>query len=171
MQASVRLESLPFDSARTYLYASLFIIGNMLLPQMCHLLPQGGNVWLPIYFFTLTGAYCYGWRVGLLTAVASPLVNSVLFGMPGVAVLPAIMLKSVLLAVIAGLAASRFRRVSIALLAGVVLVYQVLGTLGEWAIIGDFKAACADFRLGVPGMLAQIAGGWIVINKIIKRQS
>ena len=98
---TVKLYALQYNSAKTYLVAALFILGNIVLPQLCHLIPQGGVTWLPIYFFTLVGAYKYGWRVGLLTALASPLVNSLLFGMPAVASLPAILLKSVLLAVAA----------------------------------------------------------------------
>ncbi len=95
---AVKLYSLDYRDAKTYLAAALFVAGNILLPQICHSVPQGGLRWLPIYFFTLVGAYKYGWRVGLLTAVLSPLVNSALFGMPAAAALPAILLKSVLLA-------------------------------------------------------------------------
>ena len=105
---AVKLYSLDYRDAKTYLAAALFVAGNIVLPQICHLVPQGGLRWLPIYFFTLVGAYKYGWRVGLLTAVLSPLVNSALFGMPAAAALPAILLKSVLLAAAAGFAARRF---------------------------------------------------------------
>ena len=94
---TVKLYSLNYGNVRTYLAASLFIVGNILFPQFFHLIPQGGITWLPIYFFTLIGAYKYGWKVGLLTAVLSPIINSLLFGMPMPAVLPAILLKSVLL--------------------------------------------------------------------------
>lgn len=80
---TVRLYSLGYGQAKTYWTAFLFVAGNVLLPQLCHLFPLGGVRWLPIYFFTLVGAYKYGWRVGLLTAVASPWLNSALFGMPG----------------------------------------------------------------------------------------
>lgn len=86
---------------------------------------------LPIYFFTLVGAYKYGWRTGLLTALASPLVNAALFGMPAVTALPAILAKSALLAGAAGYAARRFNRVSVALLAAVVLFYQIVGSAGN----------------------------------------
>ena len=123
----------------------------------------------PIYFFTLIGAYKYGWRVGLLTAIVSPLANALLFGMPAVAVLPAILLKSCLLAGMAGWAASRFRKASLWMLAGVVLGYQTAGTLGEWAMLGDFHAAVQDFRLGLPGMLLQVFGGWLFINRLIRK--
>lgn len=123
----------------------------------------------PIYFFTLIGAYKYGWRVGLLTAIVSPLANAWLFGMPAVAVLPAILLKSCLQAGMAGWAASRFRKASLWMLAGVVLGYQTAGTLGEWAMLGDFHAAVQDFRLGLPGMLLQVFGGWLFINRLIRK--
>ena len=94
---AVKLYSTGYREAKTYLAAALFVAGNIVLPQICHLVPQGGLRWLPIYFFTLVGAYKYGWRVGLLTALLSPVVNSALFGMPAAAMLPVILLKSVLL--------------------------------------------------------------------------
>ena len=82
MSATVKLYSLNLSNVRTYLFAALFIIGNMLFPQLAHLIPGGGLMLLPIYFFTLIGAYKYGIHVGILTAVLSPVVNSLLFGMP-----------------------------------------------------------------------------------------
>lgn len=166
---TVKLYSLEYTNAKTYLAAALFVAGNIALPQLCHLVSLGGPTWLPIYFFTLVGAYKYGWRVGLLTAIASPLVNSALFGMPAVAVLPAILLKSVVLSLTAGFAATRFRQASIPLLVTVVLGYQVLGSLGEWALVGSFYAAAQDFRIGLPGMLIQIFGGWAFINFLIRK--
>ena len=166
---TVKLYSLRYDDVRTYIAAALFVLGNIALPQLCHMIPNGGRMLLPIYFFTLVAAYKYGWRAGLLTAVASPVVNSLLFGMPPAAALPAILLKSVLLAVIAGTIAFRTRKASLWMLALAVLGYQVIGTLGEWAIVGNLYAAAQDFRIGVPGMLLQIIGGWAVINWLIRR--
>jgi hypothetical protein len=169
MQTTIKLYALPYSNAKTYLAAFLFVLGNLVMPQLFHLIPQGGIRWLPIYFFTLVGAYKYGWKVGLLTAVLSPLANSALFGMPDVAVLPAILLKSVLLAIAAGYAASHFKKASLGLLVGVVLAYQFVGTLGEWVVNGSFWLAIQDFRIGVPGMLLQIFGGWVFINKILDK--
>ena len=94
----VKLYSLNYSEIRTYLFGLLFVAGNIILPQCCHLIPQGGLTWLPIYFFTLIGAYKFGWKVGLLTAFLSPLVNSFAFGMPAAAMLPGILLKSCVLA-------------------------------------------------------------------------
>lgn len=161
---TVKLYSLDYSNARTYFIAALFIAGNLVLPQLFHLIPQGGITWLPIYFFTLIGAYKFGWKVGLLTAIISPFINSLLFGMPVPAVLPAIMLKSVLLTAAAGWAAHRFNRISLPILLAVVLFYQVAGTLGEWALTGSFFLAMQDFRIGVPGMGLQVIGGYLLLK-------
>lgn len=164
-QSTVKLYSYGYNEARTYWLAVLFAIGNLVLPQLFHLVPNGGMTWLPIYFFTLVGAFKYGWRVGLLTAIASPLVNSVLFGMPAMSVLPAILTKSLLLAIGAGVAAQRAKTVSLAILAGVVVFYQLFGSLAEWAFTGSLAAALQDVRMGLPGMAMQIIGGYAVIKR------
>lgn len=169
MQATYKLHSLPFNSIATYMAAALFVIGNLVLPQLFHMVPDGGRIWLPIYFFTLVGAYKYGWRVGVLTALISPIANSLLFGMPMAAALPAIMIKSLLLAIVAGYVAQRSLKASLGMLALVVVAYQFVGTIGEWILKGDLFVACQDFRLGIPGMLLQILGGWVVINYIIRK--
>ena len=144
-------------------------MGNIALPPLFHLVPQGGVTWLPIYFFTLVGAYKYGWKTGLLTAVVSPLVNSLMFGMPVWGALPAILLKSVLLAGAAGYAAHRWQKVSLPLMLAVVLSYQVIGTLGEWLMKGSFYDAVQDFRIGVPGMLLQVFGGYLFVKYLMRK--
>lgn len=168
MENSVKLYSLSYRNVMTYATALLFVLGNIVMPQLFHLVPQGGVTWLPIYFFTLVGAYKYGWKVGLLTAVLSPLVNSFLFGMPALPVLPAILVKSVLLAAGAGYAARRFKKVSLLLFLSVVLFYQVFGTLAEWAMSGSFYAALQDFRIGILGILLQIFGGYLFVKYLIR---
>ena len=70
---------------------------------------------------------------------------------------------------VAGYAASHFRKASPGPLLGVVLAYQLVGTLGEWATKGDSWLAAQDFRIGIPGMLLQIFGSWLFINRIIRK--
>lgn len=164
-QSTVKLYSYGYNEARTYMFAVLFAIGNLVLPQLFHLVPNGGMTWLPIYFFTLVGAFKYGWRVGLLTAIASPLANSLLFGMPAMSVLPAILTKSALLAIGAGFAAQRTKTVSLPILAGVVVFYQLFGSLAELAYTSSLAAALQDVRMGLPGMALQIIGGYAVIKR------
>jgi hypothetical protein len=167
---TLNLYSFSYREIKTYLVALLFTAGNIVFPQLCHLMPNGGFIFLPIYFFTLIAAYKYGWKVGLFTAIFSPVLNHLLSGMPALAVLPAILLKSGLLAIAAGLAASYFKRISIPILLAVVLSYQAVGTLGEWLISGSFYVATQDFRMAIPGMLLQVFGGYLFIKYIMKNR-
>ena len=169
METNVKLYSLGLKQTRTYLLALVFVVGNVVLPQLCHLIPQGGLILLPIYFFTLVGAYKYGLRLGLLTAVLSPVVNHLLFGMPAAGVLPILLIKSSLLAVAAAVVASRSGKVTIPLLLLVVLSYQFVGGLVEWAVTGSLAAALQDFRLGLPGLAVQVLGGYVVLRWLMKK--
>lgn len=166
---SIKLYALNFTQAKTYVVAALFILGNIALPQLCHLVPQGGMILLPIYFFTLIGAYKYGWKVGLMTAVLSPIINHLLFGMPAAAVLAPILVKSTILALTAGYVAHNFQKTTITLLALVVFIYQIAGGLFEWAWTGSLAAALQDFRLGLAGMALQIFGGYAFIKYLIRK--
>ena len=166
---AIRLYSLGWREMRTYLFALLFIAGNIVLPQLCHLIPQGGLMLLPIYFFTLIAAYKFGFRVGLLTAVLSPLVNSVLFGMPPAAALPIIVIKGMLLAGAAAWMANHSKGASLLAIIGVVLAYQLFGGLIEWAMTGEIAKAMQDWKLGYPGMILQAFGGWLALNYLLRK--
>lgn len=167
---TIALQSLGVREAKTYLMAAIFIAGNIVLPQLCHLFPQGGLILLPIYFFTLIAAYRYGIAVGLLTALGSPLANSLLFGMPPAAMVPIILVKGTLLALAASFAGSRARRASILAVAAVVVAYQALGTAAEWLMSGSAAQALQDIRLGYPGMLLQIVGGYLALRYLYSRR-
>ena len=164
-----KCHSLGYTQEKTYFIVTAFVMGNILLPQLVHTIPQGGFIFLPIYFFTLIAAYKYGWKAGLLTAILSPIINYLAFNMPPLAVLPSILVKSVFLALTAALTASNLKRISIPILTGVVTAYQVFGTFAEWILTGNFFTAVQDFRLGIPGMLLQIFGGYFIISYLLRK--
>lgn len=164
MDRTLKLYSLGFSDVKTYIFAALFITGNLLLPQLCHLTGTGGVTWLPIYFFTLIGAYKYGIKVGIITAVTSPLANYLLFGMPPEGALAGIMVKSLCLAVIAGIVAARYKKITLPLILAVVAGYQILGTIFEWAVLKNFYLAVQDLRIGLPGIIFQVIGGYLFLK-------
>jgi len=162
------VERLSFRETRTYLLSALFVAGNIIMPQLCHLVPGGGLRWLPIYFFTLVAAYRFGLTAGLLTAVCSPIVNNLAFGMPPAPMLPIILVKSTLLAVAAATIAGKAKKASLWAVAVAVLAYQSVGFVAEWLMTGSLDAALQDLKIGWPGMLLQVFGGWLV-TILIKR--
>ena len=148
------------------MWAAVFVACNLVLPQVFHLIPQGGIIFAPLSLVILAGAYKFGWKTGLLAALLSPLVNHLLTGMPSIEVMPVMTLKLTVLALVAGLAAQHFKIVSLPLLIGVVLVSQAIGCLGEFIITGGIDATIADFTVGWPGLLLQVFGAWLILKYI-----
>ena len=168
MESSINLYSLKVTEFKTYLFAALFVVGNVLFPQLCHLIPMGGMILLPIYFFTLIAAYKFGFLTGLLTAVASPIVNHLLFGMPASEMMPIILIKSTLMATAAAFLAYRTKEIKIQNVLLVVLFYQGIGLIAEFILTNSFSAALQDISVGFPGILLQIVGGFFCLKAISK---
>lgn len=172
MSTAVLARPLAFADYRSYAWALAFAAGNVILPQLVHALPSswgGGPVWLPLFFFTLVGAYRFGWATGLATAMFSPCLSHLLSGMPSVEVLPSILARSLLLAVMAVLVAQRLQRISwlgvtVAATFGYLLGFVATGLLSwNWAAVVDNAA------LGVPGLFVQIVLGFLAIRLMAPR--
>ena len=142
---TVRLYALNYDEVKTYMWAAIFVVCNLVLPQVFHLIPQGGIIFSPLSLVILAGAYKFGWKTGLLAALLSPTV-----------------------ALVAGLAAQRFKTVNLPLLIGVVLVTKAIECVGELALTGGITATIADFTIGWPGLLLQVFGTWLILKYIRK---
>jgi hypothetical protein len=166
MEANVKLYAYNYDEAKTYLWAMAFVACNLLLPQVFHLIQQGGIIFAPLSFVILAGAYKFGWKTGLLAALASPLINHAITGMPAWGVMPVMTLKLAVIALVAGLAAQRFKTVNLLLIMAVVLVSMVLGALGELVLTGGIAATISDITVGWPGILLQIFGTWLIIKYV-----
>lgn len=153
MKYQYQASLLTLSNLRTYLFALLFTAGNVVLPQLCHLVPQGGLLFQPIYLFTIVAACRWGWRVALLTAFVSPLINTFLFAMPSVAMLPVVLLKSVVFAL--GVSWALMGNVRKPMLTAVLFIVgaQLLGALAEWLLLS--RATTLWFCL--PGLALQIA--------------
>ena len=164
MEANVRLYAFDYSEAKTYLWAAIFVACNLVLPQVFHLIPQGGIIFSPLSLVILAGAYKFGWKTGLLAAALSPLVNHLLTTMPAWPVLPVMTLKLVVLALVSGLAARLFKTVSLPILAVVVLLSEAIGCLGELVVTGSIAATIADFTIGWPGLLLQVFGAWLILK-------
>ena len=150
--------TLTLGNIRTYLFAALFAVGNVVLPQLCHLLPQGGLIFQPIYFFTLIAACRFGWRVALLTAVVSPLINTLLFSMPPGTMLPVVLIKSVVLALAVSKVVALRSNHQMLFIIAVLIGVQFVGALAEWALLSSVSTLLLCF----PGVALQIVTAyWI----------
>ena len=164
MTTNVKLYTLHYSEAQTSLWAAAFIVANTLLPQLFHLIPQGGIIFAPLSFVILTGSYKFGWKTGLLAALLSPVVNNLIWGSPLWDVIPVMAITLAVLAFAAGLTAQYFKKVDLMLLIGIVLMTELLGGIAEWTLTGGIAATMADFTIGWPGLLLQVFGTYMILQ-------
>ncbi|MDR1818096.1 MAG: hypothetical protein LBR07_08035 [Puniceicoccales bacterium] len=172
--APLNRPALQWRERALYLWGAAFVAGNLALPHLTHLAlgAAGGRALLPLFFFTLVGAGCFGRNVGLLTAVVSPLAAHALSGgvMPPVEALPVLLVKGGALALLAPLAVARARFIPLAV-AAAVIGCQLVGGAFEWAWTGEFARAAQDVRVGWPGLLAQFVLGSLVLGAVARARA
>lgn len=156
--------ALTLRNATAWLWAAAFVAGNLILPQLCHLFPLGGKMLLPIMLFTVVASVRFGLWCGLLTAVASPLAATLLFGAPSGDILTAVMLKSVVIALVFGLWRQKAGGFSLLSLVLLVIGCQLLCFTLEGAFLSGFAASWNDLLISWPGMLLQIAVAWLAVK-------
>lgn len=168
MQTAFEIKTYGYRDLKTYVYATIFAIANVAAPQIAHLIPDGGHIWLPIYFFTLVSAYRLGWKAGVLTALLSPVANCLMFSMPAIGALPLIMAKSAVLALMAGSIARLSGRLSLVLVAMAVISGHAFGMAIELIMTGSPADTILHLQTGLPGILLEIFGGYVVIKWLFR---
>ena len=161
-----RPEEIQLTRIKLYSFVLLFTAGNLILPYFCHTIPNGGKILLPLFFFTLIASYKFGIKAGLLTAVISPLLNNLLFDNPPLALLYDIILKSVLLVFIASYISKKTQKISLVLLAAVVILYQLAGEFAQWMITGSIQNSYSSLIVEIPGMVIQVILGFAILMSL-----
>lgn len=164
-----RLQYVGHQEWKTYVIGLLFAISCLALPQLIHFIPNGGLTFTPILFLSLLASFRYGIQIGLLTAILSPLANYALFGMPHTELLPTLIAKGIIIALVAVYAVRKFRRVSILTLVCVIATASAFGFLADCIIASSFSAALNVFIAGFPGIIVQLIGGYLFIRFVFKR--
>jgi len=147
-----------------YLWTTLFVAGNVLFPQLCHLVPDGGKALLPIMLFTLIAAVRFGIYAGLLTAVLSPLASFLIFGTPEGVLLAAVLTKSLVIALVFGLWKFSGRTFNYGSMLLMIIGIQLFCFVIEGALMFNFATAWSDLLLSWPGVLLQLLGGMLAVK-------
>jgi hypothetical protein len=168
--SSVPIEqpALSLRDVRLYGLVAVFAAGNLLLPMAVHTVPQGGLIFLPIFFCTLLAAYRFGLAAGVMTAVVSPVLNHALTGMPPAEMLVPVLAKSLLLAAIAVFLARRTGRLSPLWLFVAAAGMQVAGFAIDISRGVSSAVALDTLRLGIPGVLMMAFGGYAVLRLLAR---
>lgn len=149
-------------TTRAWAVEALLIGSSILLPIIAHLFAWPVLRLLPMFWGVLIAGMVYGWVGGLIAAVAAPLLNHVLTGMPAAAILPAMVVELIAYGTVPGLILRARAKMHPMLALAIGLVAGRIVLLGVWAATVGSPAGIAGFaatrlRPGVPVSLLQIA--------------
>lgn len=156
-----------YNQIKLYLLAIVFTAGNILFPVICHLIPNGGKIFLPIYFFTIISSYKFGWRLGILTALMSVVLNHLIIKMPTLQVMPSIMVKALLLSYLASQIAKSTKNISLKNILTIVIIYQLLGFIFDLFWFKNINIILETVYLSLPGLIIQILGTYFFIKWLL----
>lgn len=145
-----------FSLPSTYLIAIAFVIISVVVPQVMHQFSMAGTVFLPLLFFAFFATVRYGAAVGLLTAIASPVVSKLLTGMPPGDIIYVVLAQGVAISLIAGYFAEKSKSIRLYQIALVIVAYQLIGCTLDALLISDLSGALFGLKKTIPGMLIQL---------------
>ena len=147
------------NSVRNVVLSGLFIALGIVIPIAFHTIPDAGKVFLPMFLPVLVGALFLPWQYALAVGVFTPLLSTLLTGMPPVAPLPMTFMMAAELGVAAVILAlmknikfiqNKKYMVVIALIPALIVGFAVSGLV--------LKLAVEFFGVTGPGMWTYVIG-------------
>lgn len=145
------IQVLKITKTKEIIFSAVFTALAVYAPMVVHYFAgvDGGRKFLPMPFFVLLAGLALGWRAGLVTGLASPIISYLLSGMPMLPILPIMIVQLSAYGLISGLLGAKHN----AWLALVGAIF--LGWLAMGAAVYFFSA------MNPAGFLANAAkDGW-----------
>lgn len=84
-------------------YAALCIALGVVLPIAFHSIPNAGSIFLPMHIPVLLCGLICGWEYGLICGAITPILSSLITGMPPIAYVPSMTIELAVYGFISGL--------------------------------------------------------------------
>ena len=154
------------NTTKKLVLSGLFVALGVILPILCHGIPNAGSVLLPMHIPVLLCGLICGWQYGLACGLLAPLLSSLITGMPPMAILPSMLCELAVYGLLAGLffqfihTGKSLANVYISLIGAMLggrIVYGVINALifraGEYSLA---VWATASFVTALPGIIIQL---------------
>ena len=152
---------------------SLFIACGLLLPMAFHSFGMGGRTFLPMHIPVFMGGLLLGWLPGVIIGSLTPLLSSILTGMPPfIPSLPMMIVELALFGLVAGYL-YHSKRYNIYLSLTIAMVVGRMGAAVVLMLFADMLGihvpplayVAATFMTGLAGVVAQ----FVFIPPLVKR--
>ena len=134
------------------IFSGVFVALSVLTPYIAHQFNLAGNIFLPMHFFVLMAGLLFGWRMGLIVGLFTPLVSFLTSGMPPYAILPQLTLEIGAYGLVAGILRQNFKLNPWFSLIGAI----ILGRVVLFSVITFSPAIFDTLKTALPGIIIQI---------------
>ena len=155
---------------------SLFIACGLLLPIAFHTFGMGGRTFLPMHLPVFMGGLLLGWMPGLIIGALTPLLSSLLTGMPPlIPSLPMMMVELPLFGLVTGYLYHK-KRYNIYLALAIAMFAGRMGAAFVLLLFSDMLGihlhpltyVGATFMTGIAGVIAQFAFIPLLVSRLEK---
>ena len=154
------------SSIKKMVLTALFIALGIVLPMAFHSIPNAGSIFLPMHIPVLICGLVCGFPYGLICGIGTPLLSSLLTGMPPAAFLPSMLCELAMYGFVASMIMhfirikNKYVQVYVALIGAMIagrVVYGILNALifraGNYSLQVWMTSA---FVTALPGVVIQI---------------
>ncbi len=100
--------ALKYSDIRSYILIALFVMLNVAVPWVFHQFHLAGATYLPMHLLILISGLAFGWRVGVIVGLLTPLASYAVSGMPVLPILPQVMVELSAYGLLAGILLEKF---------------------------------------------------------------
>lgn len=151
---------------RQLVFAGVCVAIGLILPQAFHMIPNAGSIFLPMHIPVLLSGFLCGGPFGLVVGLVTPLLSSLLTGMPPAVLLPAMMCELAAYGLVSGLLYRHIRikrnaiRIYVSLVCAMLIGRVFSGILRALIFnAGEYSVqiwVSAMFVTALPGLVIQL---------------
>ena len=151
---------------RKIVFAALCVAIGVILPMAFHSIPNSGSIFLPMHIPVLVSGFLCGPMLGLIVGIATPVLSSLMTGMPPATILPSMICELAVYGLMTGVIFTYFKtknkaaHIYVSLIGAMILgrlTYGVLNALvfrtGQYSLEVWTTAA---FATAIPGIVIQL---------------
>ena len=167
-----------FNKTRSLTISAMFLALGILLPQAFHMIPNAGNIFLPMHIPVFVCGFVCGPLFGLLVGIITPIISNIVFSMPNISMLPQMIVELGCYGILTGLLNNKVRIKNKIVKYYIILIITMLFGRACYGLMNYFIFKAGSYSLQIfltgafvtclPGIIVQLLIIPLLVNIVAK---